>query len=231
MDDLRLVVFDMAGTTIRDSGQVADSFVSALAENGLEISDEELAAVRGASKREAVLSLIPEGPDRADRAGRVYATFRKDLEESFRHNGVQRVEGAEEVFRWLRSRRIRVALNTGFDRDITDLLVSTLGWDSGIVDAVVCGDDVKEGRPAPFLIFEAMKATGVEDAKQVANVGDTVRDLEAGHRAGVTWNIGVLSGAHKRSRLEAVPHTHILPSIASLFSLWDKSSEGGLTEI
>lgn len=220
MNDIQLVVFDMAGTTVRDAGHVADSFTSALNDHGFEMTEAELRSVRGASKREAVFSLIPEGPDRADKAGRVYASFREKLAERYRVDGVSPVEGAEEVFRWLGSRGIRVALNTGFDRDITDLLISALGWGTGIVDAVVCGDDVKEGRPAPFLIFQAMKATGTEDAGQVANVGDTVRDLEAGHRAGVRWNIGVLSGAHERSRLEAAPHTHILPSIASLPTLW-----------
>lgn len=34
------------------------------------------------------------------------------------------------------------------------------------------------------------------------------------------WNVGVLSGAHGRARLEAAPHTHLLPSVASLSSLW-----------
>lgn len=212
----------MAGTTVRDTGQVADSFVSALREHGCEISDEELTAVRGASKREAVARLIPEGPDSEQKAARVYETFRKNLEDRYRLDAVAPVEGAEKVFRWLRSLGVLVALNTGFDRDITGLLISALGWGTGIVDAVVCGDDVEEGRPAPFLIFEAMKATRIGNADQVANVGDTVRDLEAGHRAGVRWNIGVLSGAHDRSRLSAAPHTHILPSIADLPSLWDR---------
>ncbi|MCO6511890.1 MAG: phosphonatase-like hydrolase [Aridibacter famidurans] len=221
MNDIRLVVFDMAGTTVRDAGQVADSFVSALKEHGYEISEEELTAVRGASKKEGVARLIPEGPDSEQKAASVYETFRKNLEDRYRLDAAAPVEGAEEVFRWLRSLGVLVALNTGFDRDITGLLISALGWDSGIVDAVVCGDDVDEGRPAPFLIFKAMKATGIEDVLRVANVGDTSRDLEAGQSAGVRWNIGVLSGAHDRGRLESAPHTHILPSIASLPSLFD----------
>jgi phosphonatase-like hydrolase len=113
-----------------------------------------------------------------------------------------------------------VALNTGFDREITGLLVSSLGWEGEAVDVVVCGDDVGRGRPAPDLIFRAMEAAGVSDARQVMNVGDTVLDLQAGHNAGVRWNVGVLSGAHGREVLEREPHTHLLDSVASLPGLW-----------
>jgi len=80
-------------------------------------------------------------------------------------------------------------------------------------------DDVSQGRPAPYLIFRAMEATGVLDVHRVANVGDTVLDLQAGWNAGVRWNIGVLSGAHTEERLRPMPHTRLLRSVAALLSL------------
>jgi phosphoglycolate phosphatase-like HAD superfamily hydrolase len=89
-----------------------------------------------------------------------------------------------------------------------------------MVDAVVCGDDVTLGRPAPYLIFRAMEATSTSSVHRVATVGDTTLDLQAGYNAGVRWNIGVLSGAHDRQSLEGAPHTHILPSVAELNLLW-----------
>jgi phosphonatase-like hydrolase len=98
-------------------------------------------------------------------------------------------------------------------------LLTALQWRDA-VDAVVCGDDVQQGRPAPYLIFHAMEATGTTNVQQVMNVGDTVLDLQAGHNADVRWNIGVLSGAHAREQLEQAPHTHLLPSIAALPDLW-----------
>ena len=109
-----------------------------------------------------------------------------------------------------------MALTTGFDRDIATLLLSLLGWTADTIDAVVCGDDVANGRPAPDLIRLAMKLTGVHDPLQVANVGDTTLDLESAARAGVRWNIGVLSGAHAREALERAPHTEIIQSVADL---------------
>jgi phosphonatase-like hydrolase len=124
------------------------------------------------------------------------------------------------VFDWLRRRNVRIALNTGFDRTITGLLLDALGWREGVVDAVVCGDEVRQGRPAPYLIFRAMEAAGATSVHRVMNVGDTELDLRAGWNGGVGWNVGVTSGAHPRERLEQAPHTHLIESVASLPELW-----------
>lgn len=221
MNELKLVVFDLAGTTVKDNGQVTGAFAAALAPHGIAVTPEQLAGVRGASKREAVLGFIPDGPDRSQRAQIVYTSFREHLTQRYRTGGVEPVEGVEEIFRRLRDKSVCVALNTGFDRDVTELLLSALRWDQAMVDAVVCGDEVQEGRPAPFLIFRAMEKTRTMSVHEVANVGDTVLDLAAGHNAGVRWNVGVLSGAHDRRRLEAAPHTHLIGSVADLFSALD----------
>jgi phosphoglycolate phosphatase-like HAD superfamily hydrolase len=62
---------------------------------------------------------------------------------------------------------------------------------------------------------------GVVNVGQVAVIGDTPLDLEAGMNARAHWVIGVLSGAHGLETLGATPHTHLLPSIASLPTLFD----------
>lgn len=221
MRELELVIFDLAGTTIEDDGQVPGAFTAALAEHGIEVTPEQVNGVRGASKREALLRLIPAGPQQAQRAEEVYASFREHLARRFTSEGVRAIPGAVAVFRSLRECGVRVALNTGFDRETTALLLSTLGWADGMVDAVVCGDDVTHGRPAPYLIFRAMEAAGANSVHRVANIGDTTLDLEAGCNAGVRWNVGVLSGAHDRQSMASAPHTHLIPSVAELPRLLD----------
>ena len=221
MDELKLVVFDMAGTTVKDNGQVVNAFTSALSEQDIQFTSEMLNSVRGSSKRQAIEQFIPQGADRARRAELAYASFREHLAERYRTEGVEPITGAERIFQWLKEQGVSVALNTGFDREMTELLLAALNWEEGaMIDAVVCGDDVKQGRPAPYLIFHAMETTGVTGVQQVANVGDTVLDLQAGHNAGVRWNIGVLSGAHDWEAMARAPHTHVLQSVADLFNLW-----------
>lgn len=215
MPQIDLVIFDMAGTTVQDDGQVPDAFTAALAEHGVSVSPDMIRSIRGASKREAIRSLLPDGVGRDELAELAYASFRTHLSDRY-VDTARSVPGATDVFAWLRDRGIRVALNTGFDRDTTEMLLGALGWKAGVADAVVCGDEVPQGRPAPYLIFRCMEATKTVSVKHVANVGDTTLDLQAGHNAGVQLNIGVLSGAHNHDLLATEPHTNLLASVADL---------------
>jgi phosphonatase-like hydrolase len=217
-----LVILDMAGTTVEDRGEVALAFSSTLASHGIALTDEQISRVRGAFKRQAIRDLLP--PERVEESERVYLDFRRALAQIYTNGGVREIAGASEVIRNLRARGVKVALTTGFDRDIASLLLSSLGWGTDRIDVVVCGDQVPRGRPAPDLIFVAMKLAMVEDLAQVANIGDTKLDLESAARAGVAWNIGVLSGAHTRAALEEAPHTHIVGSVAELSEVWDLGS-------
>jgi phosphoglycolate phosphatase-like HAD superfamily hydrolase len=64
-----------------------------------------------------------------------------------------------------------------------------------------------------------MEAVGIDNVHEVATLGDTVLDLQAGYNAGVRLNMGTLSGAHGRSKMEREPHTHLLQSVADLPAL------------
>lgn len=215
---IELAVCDMAGTTVRDAGQVPRAFTEALAAHDIAVTPQAINSLRGASKRLAILNLIPEGGDREARAKLVYATFVKKLAEVFAGT-VEPVPGAPEAIAALRKAGTKVALNTGFDRETTELLLDALGWRQGVVDAVVCGDEVTLGRPAPYMIFRCMEAVGVTNVRRVANAGDTVLDLQAGYNAGVALNVGVLSGAHGRDQMQGERHTHLLNSIVELPAL------------
>jgi phosphonatase-like hydrolase len=133
----------------------------------------------------------------------------------YREGEVHAIAGSEATFRWCREQGIQVALTTGFDRAIVQLIMEKLGWVEA-VDAVVCNDDVAHGRPAPDLILTAMRRLGHSDVSRVASVGDTISDLEAGANAGTGLNIGVLSGAHSREQLLAAPHSSLIDSVADL---------------
>ncbi len=216
MAPVALVVFDMAGTTIEDAGQVPEAFTSVLRSHGIEITDAQLVTLRGASKRDAIRHFVAlDGGEMEARTDTIYGDFRAHLSALFRSGGVKPIAGAETTMAWLRGKGIKVALNTGFDRSIADLIVEALGWRAS-VDALVCGDDVANGRPAPDLIFKAMERTGIAAAAQVMAVGDTVLDLRAGRNAGAGWVVGVLSGAHTRAQLEKEPHDALIASVADV---------------
>jgi phosphonatase-like hydrolase len=222
----------MAGTTVEDGGQVRDAFLGALADQGIVIDEGALQAWRGASKREVLRHFVEGqfGRDDADNARRselAYAAFRQRLERSYAKGGVRAVDGAEETFAWLRERGIQIALTTGFYRKVTDTILRALGWQpGGIVDASVCSDEVARGRPAPYMIFRAMEATGVVDVGRVIKVGDTVLDLRAGTNAGVRGVVGVLSGSQTVDQLGRVAHTYLVGSVADLPALVESAFWG-----
>ena len=221
MDAIDLVVFDMAGTTIENSGQVLAAYLDALRENGVDVSADEVLEWMGAPKRQVLRFFVQDrfgdaDPDNDTRIERTYADFRRRLESRYVNEGVRAVPGVEHTLRWLRERDIKIALTTGFYRKVTDIILQATGWRERLIDASFCSDDVLQGRPAPFMIFRAMEATGVTDVRRVIKVGDTALDLLAGMNAGVRGVVGVLSGQQGFEQLGRVEHTNIIRSVAAL---------------
>ncbi len=217
---MKLVVFDMAGTTIEHGDQVSRAFETALEKNGVPATEGEIEDRMGASKREVIRFFVERryGDRRAasELVERAYSDFGRTLREYYSNGGVSPIAGAEETFAWLRGRGVKVALTTGFDRSVADTLLEAVGWGPEVIDASVCSDEAPQGRPAPFLIFRTMEQTGIVSVAQVVVVGDTALDLQAGGNAGARGVMGVLSGSHGLERLGKVRHTHILSSVADL---------------
>src|SRR5262245_45050632 len=132
LTDVRLVVFDMAGTTVHDAGLVLECFVEAANAVGLKATREELNDRMGISKLIVFdeLSKRQLGTGRAaeELRDRGYAIFTRVLESAYEKGGVAPVRGAERVFETLHALGIRCALNTGFYRKVTDIIVDKLGW-------------------------------------------------------------------------------------------------------
>lgn len=211
-------MFDLGGTTVHDRGEVPAAFTAAVQEAGIAFDPGELSALRGASKYEALRRLLG-GADQQGQLDHVYGRFQAGLMARYAQAQPLSLPGVRQAFERLHGAGIRVAVASGFDRRVVGMLLEAVDW-AGLIDALVCSDDVTEGRPAPFMIFRAMERTGVLDVREVAVVGDTVRDLESGWNAGVSYRIGVLTGAHDRATLSAAPHTHIVDSVADVPGLW-----------
>ena len=97
MQELELVIFDIAGTTVEDRGEVPEAFAHALAGQGIVLTPEQIKGVRGSSKRQAILRLIPPGPEQSRLAEEAYESFRAHLAERYASGGVRAMAGAELV--------------------------------------------------------------------------------------------------------------------------------------
>lgn len=219
-----LVVLDIAGTTVQEHGAVYEALEDAVVAAGGCPSAGDVEAWMGADKRAAITALLavhrPRAPaPTAAEVEAVYEDFRQRLLERYRRTPPTPIDGVEEMFETLRALGVKIALTTGFSRDVTEPLLAQLGWTAATLDAVVTVDDVPSGRPAPFLIFRAMERTGVHDVRRVLVAGDTTRDLQAGTNAGATFVVGVLTGSQPAAVLGGARHTHLLASVAGIVDL------------
>jgi phosphonatase-like hydrolase len=211
--DIQLVALDIAGTTVNEGGAVYRVLAAVVAEHSTPASDAEIRRWMGADKRAALAALTGD-PAAAER---LHDRFVQLLAEAYAATPPVPVAGAPEALAALRDHGIRVALTTGFDRQVTDPLLASLGWQVGVqLDAVVCASEVAAGRPAPDMIEEAMRRTGVTDHGAVLAAGDTVLDVRAGRAAQAGIVAAVLSGAQTRAELEPEHPTHVLGSVAEL---------------
>ncbi|GAB2836768.1 phosphonatase-like hydrolase [Actinocorallia aurea] len=211
---IELAAFDVAGTTVQEYGAVYVALQEAVEAAGAAPSAADMDAAMGRDKREAIHALL-KGPS-PETIEEVFADFHARLTAAYGARRPEPLPGVEKTFTVLRDSGVKVALTTGFDRSITDLLLGLLGWDSSVVDAVVCADDVAAGRPAPYMVFRAMELTRVRSVSSVLTAGDTVNDLRAGTNAGAAWVVGVLTGSMNAARLGRERHTHLLAGVADV---------------
>ncbi|MFJ5955425.1 phosphonatase-like hydrolase [Paenarthrobacter sp. NPDC092416] len=220
---IKLVACDMAGTTIDEHGDVYVALARCVEETGVPTTPEAVQEWMGADKVEAIAALIEAGGGTADpeTVAAAFIRFKELLVGFYDANPPVALEGVEDAFRELRRQGIKVALTTGFSRDVAQPLLERLGWsvsDDNLLDAVVCSDEVAAGRPAPHMIHRAMELTGVQDVRAVIAAGDTLNDLAAAYNAGVTA-VGVLTGKLDREALAAHPHHHILDGVKDIPAL------------
>jgi phosphonatase-like hydrolase len=205
---IRLTVFDVAGTTVLDDDAVIDAVQSALAAGSVQVPRPAIKAVMGMPKPTAIRHLLCSHtafPAREidDRTGDIHAAFLQLVLDRYRRDPMIRpVPDAADVFGRLRSAGVRVALDTGFNREVLDVLLARLRWDRAVVDVTVTSDEVARGRPHPDLIYRAMRLTGICDPQQVAKIGDTPADIAQGRAAGCGLVVGVTYGTHSRVELD-----------------------------
>jgi len=218
MTRIELAVFDMAGTTVNEDNVVYKTVKAALAKQGVEVSlDTVLEFGAGKEKFKAIADILKETKTTGVDANAVFEDFKEMLEEAYANLDVTAYDGVEELFELLKSKSVKVVLNTGYDHKTAKSLLNKLGWVPGEqIDALITADDVVKGRPSSEMIDKAMEMFGITTSNNVLKAGDSVIDIEEGKNANCGWTIGVLTGAQTREQLATAEPTLILDSLADL---------------
>lgn len=218
MTKIELAVFDMAGTTVNEDNVVYKTVKAALAKQGVEVSlDTVLEFGAGKEKFKAIADILKETKTTGVDANAVFEDFKEMLEEAYANLDVTTYDGVEELFELLKSKSVKVVLNTGYDHKTAKSLLNKLGWVPGEqIDALITADDVVKGRPSSEMIDKAMEMFKISESENVLKAGDSVIDIEEGKNANCGWTIGVLTGAQTREQLATAEPTLILDSLADL---------------
>lgn len=220
---IELVICDLAGTTVKDNRDVHRVLQQAMGKFDINITLEEANQVMGIPKPVAIKMLLESIDSQhplnnpADIA-HIHEVFVSDMVSFYQQDpSVEEKAGVTKTFRLLKDAGIKIGLDTGFDRKVTNAVINRMGWlAQGLVDLSVASDEVERGRPHPDMVHKAMMLLGIKDSKHVAKVGDTPSDLEEGFNAGCGLVIGITSGAFGAEELQKHRHTHLIGKIPEL---------------
>ena len=221
---IELVVFDMAGTTVDEDNVVYKTVQQVINDEGFKVSLEEvLKHGAGKEKHQAITDVLTECTKTTNVAlvaNIAFSKFKLALKEVYDTIEIKTFAGTEELFKDLRNNKIKVVLNTGYDKKTAALLVKKLGWIVGeTIDGLVTSDDVVMGRPYGDMILLAMENTGVTDSAKVLKVGDSAIDIEEGKNAGCSLNVGITTVAHTYEQLQAAKPDQSILHLSDLLPL------------
>ena len=204
---IQAVIFDWAGTTV-DYGCFApvQAFREAFAAHGVEVTMEETRRPMGLLKRDHIRAMLamdriaqawaqahgrPAGQDDVEA---VYAQFEPKLFSILDQFSTPKPFVVETVSA-LRAMGLKIGSTTGYTDSMMAVVLPEAARQGYSPDFWISPDGVGgKGRPAPYMIFENLKALGVSAVTGAVKVGDTVSDIQEGRNAGV-WSVGVVEGS------------------------------------
>jgi HAD superfamily hydrolase (TIGR01509 family) len=208
--DAGTFIFDVEGTLVDAVMPTLRCWRQTLAAFGYELTLADLHACSGMDGSAMLAQLLPDVPKRV----REEVIKRQDARyrgEYLRHLAAFR--GIRALFEELKRQNRRVALVTDGRKDALQHNLDLTGAED-LVDACVCGDDVRHGKPDPGLVQLAQRRLGAGRRPAVL-IGDTPFDAEAARRAGMRA-VGVLTGHFSVGVLREAGCAAVFRDIAAL---------------
>lgn len=199
---IKALIVDMAGTIV-DYGSCAPAgvFKELFYKYGIEITNQQAREPMGMQKRDhiqKILEMKPISEKWEQTYGRMWT--KDDVDQMYsdfipmqistlpKYNKM--IDGVKPALETARSKGIKIGATTGYNTEMTNIVVNAVKMQNFDLDSVICASDVPKGRPAPWMIFRTMQELDVYPPESVINFGDTIPDIVSALNAGV-WSIGV----------------------------------------
>ena len=217
---IKMLVCDMAGTTINEGGIVYKTLYENIKNNNIYIEENEIKDWYGINKTQVLQHFINRDPKFKNDdtiLPNLLKEFKQNLIFNYSNDGMIRLINPQlpQLFNSFREKNIKIALNSGFSVDIQETLIKNLKIDH-FIDGYISSEEVPHGRPEPYMIRNLMDRFNITDSKNVIKLGDSMNDVLEGINSGCKDSIGVLSGAETKENLIKVGATKILNSVMDL---------------
>ncbi|QDU36954.1 Phosphonoacetaldehyde hydrolase [Maioricimonas rarisocia] len=199
---LTAVVLDWAGTTV-DFGSRAPAiaFQEIFRREEIEVSAAEAREPMGLAKRDHIAAILRmpnvarQWNERFSRDAteedidRLYDDFLPLQKEMLSdHSGV--ITGVPAVIDECRRRGLKIGSSTGYTHELMEVVCPRAADQGYAPDCLICSEDVSQGRPAPWILYEAARQIDCYPMCTIVKVDDTPVGIEAGRNAGA-WTVGV----------------------------------------
>ncbi|MDJ1133024.1 HAD family hydrolase [Streptomyces iconiensis] len=215
----RAALFDVDGTLVDTNYLHAATWWEALRQAGHRVPCHALHGAIGLGGRDLLDHVLGTGDRNRDRDAAISAAH-KALYGAF-HERLTAFDRAGDLLRGLADRGWRVVLVTSAGVGELGALRRAIGADD-VLTEIASADDVSEGKPAPEPVEQARRVAGAS-AEETVFVGDSVWDMRAAVRAGVT-PLAVLSGGIPRADLELAGAQEVYADPADLLARLDGSA-------
>ena len=215
---IKMLVCDMAGTTVQERGIVYNSLYNTIKLIKPALMKSEIAQFSGYNKLEVIKYFVEKQKMNSPTTviNNLDSEFNYYLKKEYQNNdSVKLIHPALlSYFNVLRYNDIKICLNTGYNKDIQNLLIDKLGM-LDYIDDYISSEEVDRGRPYPYMIERLMIRHEINNPKEVIKIGDSVSDIKEGKNAGCN-TVAVLSGAGYVKDLSKENPDFILNSIMDL---------------
>ena len=214
----KMLICDMAGTTIQEKGIVYNSLYRTIKLVHPNLQKKDIKQFSGAKKREVIKFFVNkmkmDSPEVV--INNLDSEFNYFLKKEYQENpSVQLIDpNLPNFFNALRDQNIKICLNTGYNKNIQNLLIDKLGL-LDCIDDYISSEEVDRGRPYPYMIERLMSRNDIVCPQEVIKIGDSIADIKEGKNAGCK-TVGVLSGAGSKVELKKHNPDFIIDNIMDL---------------
>ncbi|MBQ6034584.1 MAG: HAD family phosphatase [Ruminococcus sp.] len=178
---LKGAIFDMDGLMIDTEKLYLKFWIQSAKDFGYDMKPEHVYAIRSMARKYSIPTLKGFlGEDCPTEEIRAHRT--ELMAEYINEHGLEVKKGLFELLYYLKGREIKMAVATATPRSRTTEYLEKIGA-AKFFSAVICGDMVETGKPAPDIYLTAARELGLPP-EECAAFEDSPNGIKAAHAAG-----------------------------------------------